>query len=114
MVPITVQAVLLMDPFDLAEPIIRGRASMIVRKSIFDGAAWTRDHTPVVTGNLKGSVREFFDNDLQGGWATDVDYGPHVEWGTIHMAPRMMFQGGADYVRPSFNAAMKELGGPIL
>ena len=58
-------------------------------------------NTPVREGHLKRSIRsqherfegEVFTMPVEGG--VEVDYAVHVEYGTVHQAPRAMFRKGA-------------------
>lgn len=52
---------------------------------------------PVDTGRLRASITHEVAIDavgLVGQVGTDVEYAPHVEYGTIHMAPRAFLRGG--------------------
>jgi len=109
MVPLVITAHILADPIAMAEPMLRQRASMVVRKTIFDGVAYARDHCPVASGDLKGSIHEFFEDDLNGGWGTDIEYAPHVNYGTVNMAARPFMTDSVEFVFPSFKLAMQEL-----
>ncbi len=62
------------------------------------------------TGTLKGSIRvEMEPRDLVAIVGTDVEYAPHLEFGTSRMAPRPYLGPAAEAVRPSFEAAMRAL-----
>lgn len=56
---------------------------------------------PVDTGRLRSSITHQISSDNQGlvgRVGTDVDYAPHVEYGTSHMAAQ-------PYLRPALGAA---------
>lgn len=113
MVPLTLTAVIYSDPLGSAHPLVLARVSQVVRKTIFDGTAYAIQHCPVESGNLKGSIHPWFDDAYHGGWGTDVEYAPHVNYGTVKMAARPFMTDSREFVRPSFIAAMKEIAKPL-
>src|SRR5579883_1482086 len=90
---------------------LRIRASQAVRKAAFDIEARAKAVVPVRTGNLKNSIQTTIESELSTVVGTAVHYAPYVEFGTRRMAPRPYLGPAAEAVRPSFEAAMKELLG---
>lgn len=96
-------------------------ADAICRKTAFDLVAYIQTHfSPghpsepgqapgVVTGAYKSSWQA--DTDGNASWAayTGMEYGPFLEDGTTHMAPRPHARPAADAIRPDFIHAFQQL-----
>ncbi|MDF5758613.1 HK97-gp10 family putative phage morphogenesis protein [Spongiactinospora sp. TRM90649] len=63
----------------------------------------------VRTGNLKSTIGVDMDPDGLGFEAgPTAEYAPHVEWGTVHMAPRAFMGPAFDYAMAEGVAALEE------
>jgi HK97 gp10 family phage protein len=60
-----------------------------------------KKRTPVMTGNLQGSMTARKTGWAKGEVATAVPYAEFVEFGTARMAPRAMMRKGADDLQKS-------------
>ncbi len=88
---------------------LRQRAGAAIRKAAHDIEAGAKNVVPVDTGNLKNSIQTTMEGDLTAVVGTHVEYAPYVEYGTRRMAARPYLGPAAELVRPSLEAAMKEL-----
>lgn len=88
---------------------VRRRASQAVRKTAFDVEAGAKARSRVDTGNMKNGWQTEIEDDLNAWVYNDVEYVVHHEFGTHKMSAQPMAIPAAEEVRPSFNAAMKEL-----
>lgn len=88
---------------------LRPRASQIIRKAAFDIEAGAKTTVPVDTGNLKNSIQTHMDGDIQATVAAHAEYAIYVEMGTYRMAARPYLVPALEAVRPSAEAAMREL-----
>lgn len=65
------------------------------------------------TGYLRGSYQrrpaKYTPNGVVGYVYTSAEYGPHLELGTIFMAPRPHLKPAADAETPGFNLALRTL-----
>jgi predicted secreted Zn-dependent protease len=61
------------------------------------------------TGNLAGSYQWQMDGDHAADVCTDVDYAPHLEYGTTRMAPRPHLTPAVEAERPAFEAGVRDL-----
>lgn len=74
---------------------------------------------PVLTGNLRNSIREFKKNESPGRVesqvGTDVEYGPAVEFGTSRRAPKPYLRPAIDenrtQIQAAFDAKIKQVLG---
>lgn len=94
----------------------RGRASQVVRKTVADLEAAAKGNIvamdAVDTGNLHNETRGTMKDDLNGEVGPQgVEYARYVHDGTVKMAGRPFLTNAADEVRPSFEAAMREIWG---
>lgn len=88
---------------------LRQRAGAAIRKAAHDIEAGAKNVVPVDTGNLKNSIQTTMEGDLTAVVGTHVEYAPYVEYGTRRMAARPYLGPAAEAVRPSLEAAMKDL-----
>ncbi|MBX6770881.1 MAG: HK97 gp10 family phage protein [Chloroflexi bacterium] len=110
----TVVAQIVFDRLPELRGQVRQRASQAVRKAAFDIEARAKQIVPVRTGNLKNSIQTTMESDLTATVGTAVEYAPYVELGHHtrgggYVPPRPYLGPAAEAVRPSFEAAMKEL-----
>jgi len=105
----TVVAKLVFNKLPTLKGQLRQRAAQAVAKCAFDIEAHAKAVVPVDTGNLKNSIQTDMETDLTAVVGTPVEYAVYVEYGTHKMAERPYLGPAAELVRPSFNAAMKEL-----
>lgn len=69
-----------------------------------------RDITPVRTGALKKSMSTERVSGTQSQVATELEYAPYVELGTVKMAPRAMMRTGFDSnIEAIFNEFVKSI-----
>jgi len=72
-------------------------------------------HAPAIdSGLLHDSINSTSSVSTLGGYGditaiayTDVEYAPHLEYGTVHMEARPFMVPAAERVRPSFEKAMR-------
>jgi HK97 gp10 family phage protein len=65
------------------------------------------------TGLLHDSLQSKMTGATSAMAYTNVEYAPHLEYGTVHMEPRPFMVPAAEQVRPSFEQAMREAMGRI-
>lgn len=83
-----------MSDKELKEPIIEG-VTLVQRSAA--------DKVNVKTGNLKGSIRRGIDDEDGSGYvATNVEYAPHQEYGTVNMK-------GKPFMRPALKENLREI-----
>ena len=58
------------------------------------GFSVMQSSTPVRTGNLKSSEGQSVTSDTEGEMHVGADYGPHVNYGTVHMPPNPFWDRG--------------------
>lgn len=109
---------------------LRRQASAAVRKAAHDIEAHAKDVVPVDTGNLKNSIQASMEGELTAVVAVGAEYGVYVEFGTgargaasnierpegiryssdwAGMPAQPYLTPAAEAVRPSFEAAMRDL-----
>jgi HK97 gp10 family phage protein len=93
------------------------KARAAVHKSAADVERWGKTFVPVDTGATKSSIGVDFagSNAVQSvaNIGPTTSYAPHLEWGTVHMAPRAFMGPAADLVFPDFQAAILACGNPL-
>lgn len=65
------------------------------------------DPPAIVSGILHDSLDSKMTGPTEAMAYTNVEYGPHLEFGTVHMEPRPFFARSAMLVDPSFQRAVK-------
>lgn len=88
---------------------LRPRASQIVRKTALDIEAGAKARSRVDTGNMKNGWQTEMESDLTAVVYNNVEYVIYHEYGTYKMAAQPMAGPAAEEVRPSFEAAMRQL-----
>lgn len=84
------------------------KAALAVSKAVTDVEAYAKGVVPVDTGNLRASIQGE-SSGLQGRVNVGADYGIYVEFGTYKMAAQPYLTPAAEFVRPSFEAAMGQI-----
>ena len=90
---------------------LEGGASEAVRNVAFEAEATIKKLTPVITGNLRGSIHTRFPIEVSDKIAiigTPVEYAPFVEGGTVRFAGRHMFKRGMMSVRGKLIRRLKK------
>ena len=86
------------------------RASVAVRKALFDIERLAKMRVPVRTGNLRNSIGTDIDaGGLGGVVGPTAAYGGFVEFGTSKMGAQPYMNPAADAVIPKLQAALKGL-----
>ena len=109
MAKIFVAATLTHNDLPRLRGLVRQRAGQAVRKAASDIEAGAKDRAPVDTGALKNSIQAKSTGELSAEIGPGVDYGIYVELGTHKAAAQPYLVPAAEFVRPSFEAAMKQL-----
>lgn len=91
-----------------------GKTGKAMKKNLAKIAQLTetaiKNRTPVDTGRLRNSFVTRETGFLEYEVATAVKYAPHLEFGTVHMAPRAMMRRGArDISKSGTRLLSKEL-----
>lgn len=91
-------------------------ASDLVDKTAHDIQATAQTLVPVDTGNLKNSigVDRPVGSDIVAVIGPTAEYGAHVEYGTVNMAPHAYMGPSLDVHTPPFFEAMADVAGDIL
>jgi HK97 gp10 family phage protein len=91
-------------------------ASDVLDKTAHDIEATAKQLVPVDTGALKNSIG--VDRPLTDALVAEVgptqEYGAHVEYGTVHMAPHAYMGPALDLYGPGFVDALAHVAGDIL
>lgn len=83
-------------------------ARKVVKRSALNVQNAAKRATPVDTGRLRNSITHEIDNDgMDATIGTNVEYAPHVEFGTRHNRPKPFLFPAVEAERPKFHAAMK-------
>lgn len=88
---------------------VRRRAEQVVAKAALDIEAQAKMRAPVDTGLLKNSIHVEPRSPLERNVSSPVHYSVYQEFGTRHMAAQPYMTPAAEFVRPSFFAAMRRL-----
>lgn len=96
---------------------LKASASKVVRKTAFDVLAFMAQIVAVDTGYLRASLSPGAPDNIfeirPGGLVaiigTNVDYGPHVNYGTVHMAAQPFLEPAVEANRQPFEQAMSQL-----
>lgn len=93
----------------------KGRARLVVIKTIADIKAHAQTNCPVDTGQLRASIYGRTEGALSGRVFTGTEYAEYVEYGTTKMGAQPFLSPAAETVRPAFIAAMGQIvaGGGI-
>ena len=89
---------------------LEGRVKTVVAKASFDIEARAKAIVPVDTGNLKSSITA----EVSGTSSVvnvGANYAVFVEYGTRFMAAQPYLNPAVEAVRPSFNAALRQIFG---
>ena len=85
------------------------RASIVVRKTVFDIEAAAKSRAPVDTGNLQNSIAGEMKGPLSGEIRATADYAGSVELGTSKAPAQPYMVPSAEEHRAAFKAAMKQI-----
>lgn len=88
---------------------VHSRASQVVRRAVFAVEADTKARAPVLTGTLRRSYQGRMEDDLHGIVGTNIEYAPHVEFGTRRRVAKPHLTPALDAVRPQFQREMMEI-----
>lgn len=96
------------------------KASAAIRKTAFDIEATAKTFVPVDTGATKNSIhasaadgRPLGAGSLVADIGPTTDYAPHLEYGTVNMAPHAFMGPAADRHTPDLAKALGQLGADI-
>ena len=89
-----------------ASLVAQVRAGTVLTKSAADIAATAAQLAPVDTGALKNSIGWDFVEDLTVEIGPTAEYGAHVEYGTVNMAPHAYMGPALDLHSAAFEDAM--------
>lgn len=94
-------------------------AAAAVRKTTLDTQRTAQAFVPVDTGNLKNTIGSDFEGDggsgtIEGVTGPTADYGAHVEFGTVRMAPHAYMGPAMDRHAPELEAALGQLADRLL
>ena len=93
-------AAMLKYALDAEGGVVAGKILKVARK--IEGEA--KRYCPVDTGRLRSSITSTLGKDEEGIYGicgTDVEYAPHVEFGTVHMSAQSFLRRAADDVARS-------------
>lgn len=90
-------------------PTLRKQASDVVKKAALDVEAGAKGAVPVRTGTLRRSIHTTFPSETSAMVGTDVQYAPHVEFGTRHMGARPYLLPAFERIKPKLVAALKAI-----
>lgn len=90
---------------------IEQAAAQAVAKAARDIEADAKRRAPVDTGALRNSIQAWSDNPLRWYIAPHVEYAAYVEYGTRRQRAQPYMAPAAEFVRPRFIDAMKEVLG---
>ena len=79
---------------------------MLVRKGLVDPGR--------LRSSIHGQVRPVGVADFEGVVSTNVEYAPHVEFGTVYQRPRGMFARGIAEKRNKIRALLKQARNEIV
>lgn len=85
---------------------IRRQVSQVVRKAAFDVEANAKVLAPVDTGALRASIQTTVTGELSAEVSVGAEYGPHVEYGTVHAGAQPFLTPAVDLVGPEFTQAV--------
>lgn len=88
----------------------RQSAQSLVEKATIDIAANAANDAPRDTGALAESYTAEFPEPLHGVAGSNMEYAPHVEYGTIHTAAQPHLVPAADRVEDSMRQYGKKMG----
>ena len=85
-------------------------AKTVVARTTLGILGTAKEETPVDTGRLRNSeAAEFSDSGFTGRVGTNLDYAPHVHFGTRYMAGRPFLFSAAEQWRDRFHRDMAVL-----
>lgn len=95
--------------------------SALVRATAFGVVATAQDFVPVDTGTTKSSIHASAPSggslaafSLEAEIGPTTEYAPHLEFGTVNMAPHAFMGPALDRHTPEFLAAAEEIAGRLL
>lgn len=87
------------------------RAAAAVQKTALDIVATAQTFVPVDTGATRSSIHnEPSDGGLQADIGPTTEYAPHLEYGTVNMAPHAFMGPALDIHAPDLAQALTEIG----
>lgn len=90
------------------------RAARAVRETALDVENLAKQLSPVDTGTLRRSIHhEIGGGGLSAEVGTDVEYGPHVEWGTYVSPPQPYLGPALDEMAPTFEQRLDAIVDPL-
>lgn len=87
---------------------LESRVETVVKKSTLDVEARAKVLVPVDTGHLKSTIQSDVDG-ASGVVGVGAEYSVYVEHGTRYMAAQPFLNPAVEAVRPSFNAALRQI-----
>lgn len=84
-------------------------ADLIVAKAAHDIEREAKLRAPVDTGTLRNSIQTVRLGPASYAVVVGVDYGVHVEWGTVKMAAQPYLRPALTIVTPGFLTAMRSV-----
>lgn len=102
----------------LAGARVGAAAAGVVRKTAFDVVATAQQLVPVDTGATRASIGVDFEGDgrsasMAATVGPTTDYAPHLEYGTVNMAPRPFMGPALDRHTPVFVEALGQIAGDV-
>ena len=88
---------------------VRRKAQAAIAKAASDIEAQAKARAPVDTGLLKNSINEREEGDLRHIVESPVHYSIYQEFGTRKMAAQPYMVPAVEFVKPSFEMAMRSL-----
>ena len=88
---------------------VRRKAQAAIAKTASDIEAQAKARAPVDTGLLKNSINERGEGDLRHIVESPVHYSIYQEFGTRKMAAQPYMVPAVEFVKPSFEMAMRSL-----
>lgn len=85
------------------------RAAIVVAKTATDVEAGAKNHCPVDTGYLKGSIQARQTGPAEWEIRVGAEYGIYVHDGTLAQRPRPFLSQAVEDARPGFEAAVNQL-----
>ncbi len=99
--------------YDLTSQVkseVLDRVKTVVAQSAFQIEAKAKAIVPVDTGNLKNSLTTVIEpSGIMARVGTNVEYAPHVEFGTRRASAQPYLFPSAEEVKPHFLEAMKKV-----
>lgn len=93
---------------------IRGKASVVVRRSGLAIQNHAAANAPVDTGFHRSAIQMAQEGDLSVAVTAHAEYAIYLEVGTSRMPPQPVMNPALEAVTPSFVSAIEALGGEVL